>query len=431
MHTNKVNFSAKRLPLTIVLAFAMIFGSFTTAFSNDRDLQYYTAPDKTGINQFEPDKDTDVEYDGFKFRIGASNTMQFQGLTQGGNDQLDTLGLASNFNLPTANLDFDAQIYDGVRMHLRSWVASPGQGPSFHIKGGYIQIDKMEFISEGFMEDLMDNMRIRIGHMDFNYGDAMFRRSDNAQAMHNPFVENYIMDAYTNEIGGEVYYFHNPFFIMGGVTNSRMNQSTVAIDDDEPQDEPTIIGKIGYDQQHNDDFRTRLTGSFLNVNETQSVYLYNGDRAGGRYYNVLGGGARAARFNPDFSAGEMTAFQINPFVKYRGFEFFGVFENASGKQIEEDDTRSFTQLGAELLYRFGQDERFYLGGRYNNVSGELADESEIEIDRINVGGGFFLSNNMLLKAEYVMQNHDGFPEGTARTGDAEFNGVMLEAVVSF
>ena len=52
---------------------------------------------------------------------------------------------------------------------------------------------------------MRDRRRVRVGHMEINYGDAHFRRSDNGNAIYNPFVGNYIMDAFTTEIGGEVY----------------------------------------------------------------------------------------------------------------------------------------------------------------------------------------------------------------------------------
>lgn len=45
--------------------------------------------------------------------------------------------------------------------------------------------------------------------MENNYGDAHFRRSDNAQAIYNPFVGNLIMDAFTTEVGAELYYRKN------------------------------------------------------------------------------------------------------------------------------------------------------------------------------------------------------------------------------
>lgn len=407
--------------------------------NSDRDLQYFRTPDKTGLNVFEPSKEETVDYQGFDFRLGGANTMQFQALDQSGeHDDLNLLG--TDFNLPTANLDFDAQLHKGMRMHLRSWVASQRQGAAFHIKGGYIQIDRLDFIQEDLFDDIMDNIRVKIGHMDFNYGDTHFRRTDNAQAIHNPFVGNYLMDAYTNEIGGELYYLNRPYIAMAGVTNSQMNQSTLGNEDDYDGDWPTAYGKLGYDRQFDDDLRARITGSVLYAPHTQAIYLYEGDRAGGRYYNVLAGGDRAERVMPDFSssnwAGEMTAFQINPFVKYGGLEFFGVFEMANGQQrVVEDDTRTFTQLGGELLYRFGRDERFYAGGRYNLVSGERFDDEDfesydIDVDRFNIGAGWFMADNVLMKAEFVQQNHDGFRPDDVRH-DATFEGIVAEAIVSF
>ena len=437
------NVRLMKIPFLLTLILTLPFTSMS--FENkDRDLQYFRTPDKTGLNIFEPSKETDVEYDGFDFRIGLSNTMQFQALSQSGPHQ-NMRNLASNFNLPTSNIDFDAQLADGVRMHLRSWVASQRQGASFHIKGGYIQIDRLDFISDGFADRLMDHLRVKIGHLDFNYGDNHFRRTDNAQAIHNPFVGNYIMDSYTNELGGEAYLFRKPFFVMGGVTNSRMNQTTIGSDDDYDRDYPTFYGKAGYDQQLNENLRVRLSTSLLNSMHTQDIYLYEGDRAGGRYYNVLSGGDRAERFWPDYSdrnwAGEMTSFMFNPFIRYNtgdlgAIEFYGVFEIIQGQyRIVEDDSRTFNHFAGELLYRFGENERFYTGGRYNLVNGEMFDlddftTNEIEISRFNIGGGFFMTDNILMKLEYVQQQHQDFPEDDVRH-DSEFSGFVTEAIISF
>ena len=94
---------------------------------------------------------------------------------------------------------------------------------------------------------------------------------------------------------------------------------------------------------------------------------------------------------------------------------------------------TFTQLGGELLYRFGASESFYLGGRYNSVSGKkVEDGPEFNISRFNVGGGWFMTDNVLSKIEYVSQDYsgDGF-EADARYAGAEFSGIMFEAVISF
>ena len=37
---------------------------------------------------------------------------------------------------------------------------------------------------------LFEIVTVRVGHMEINYGDAHFRRSDNGNAMYNPFVGN-------------------------------------------------------------------------------------------------------------------------------------------------------------------------------------------------------------------------------------------------
>ena len=90
-------------------------------------------------------------------------------------------------------------------MHLRTYLSSRHH-PEPYVKGGYLQIDNLDFIKEGLASDLMKNVTIMFGHMEINYGDAHFRRSDNAQALYNPFVGNYIMDSFTTEVGAEAYY---------------------------------------------------------------------------------------------------------------------------------------------------------------------------------------------------------------------------------
>src|SRR5690625_7079965 len=92
---------------------------------------------------------------------------------------------------------------------------------------------------------------------------------------------------------------------------------------------------------------------------------------------------------------EMTAFMINPFSKYGGLEFFGTWENSTGKANSESDTRSFNQLAAELLYRFGQMDNFYVAGRYNQVSGQaLGTGNDLKINRLQLGGVRFMRKNV-------------------------------------
>jgi hypothetical protein len=250
--------------------------------------------------------------------------------------------------------------------------------------------------------------------------------------MFNPFVGNYIMDSFTTEVGGEVYYQKSGFLGMVGITNGKLNQSTRLAAPGTVNTKISLVGKVGYDSQINEDLRVRVTGSVYHTGQASPNYLYTGDRAGARYYNVITNSAtefRAPRFNPGFN-NEITAIMINPFVKFQGIEFYGVIETASGKATAEPERRTFNQLGAELLYRMGADERYYVGGRFNSVAGKLASGQDVNISRINVGGGWFLTNNILAKAEYVTQSYSDFPALSIFDG-AQMNGFVLEAVISF
>jgi hypothetical protein len=336
-----------------------------------------------------------------------------------------------------SNLNIDAQLFDGMRVHLRTYLSSRHHEEAW-VKGGHIQIDKLDFIKKGFLEDFMEIATIRIGMDEFGYGDAVYRRTDNARAIFNPFVGNYLMDAFSTEAFGEVILQKNGFIGLVGLTNGKLNQSVVVTD--ESDNMPSIYGKLGYDKQLSEDLRFRLTASiYTNGGKTTGHWLYNGDRAGARYYNVMldtngTGSDFEPRINPGFR--QLTAFQVNPFVKFKGLEFFGIFEIATGSTPAALADNSlgegkFTQLGLELIYRFGANENFYFGGRYNTVTGESNSVAEnTDADRLNIGTGWFLTKNVLAKLEYVNQNYTG--DGwNQRFGGGNFQGVMFEAVIGF
>lgn len=404
-------------------------------------LQFFRPNDKTGLNVFESTKADTVAFDGFKVRLGGDFAMQFQGLNQS-NAAGNLVELGTDFNLPSANLNLDAQLLYGVRMHLKMYLSSRQHNEAW-IKGGHIQVDNLDFVKPGFLEGLMKYTSITIGLDEFNYGDAHFRRTDNARAIFNPFVGNYIMDAFSTEAFGEVTVQNNGLLAVIGFTNGKLNQNVTVKDNSD--NKPSFYGKLGYDKQLSEDLRVRLTGSwYINNGTTTGTYLYGGDRGGARYYNVLytvpdeegntEGGNFDGRYNPRFK--KLTSLQVNPFIKFRGFEFFGILERANGNneftQPQADKEGEFTQLAGELLYRFGENERFYIGGRYNTVVGKQKESAteDIKIDRLNLGGGWFLSNNVLTKLEYVKQNYNG-NAWTGRFAGAEFSGLVLEAVISF
>lgn len=417
---------------TIKLSAAIFFTillSVGNLFSQDF-LQNFRPNGKAGLYIFETPKDTETSFDKMRVWMGGAYTIQFQGMNHE-NTANNLAELGSNFNLGTGNLDMNIQLADGLRMHMRTFLSSKHHVEAW-VKDGYIQMDKLDFIAPGFLSEVMEYVTVKVGHMEINYGDLHFRRSDNGQALHNTFVGNYLMDSYSTEVAAEVYAQSNGFIAMAALSNGRLNQSVTNL-----ATKPSFYGKLGYDKQVSDDLRVRLTGSFYTVlGETNRTYLYGGDRAGSRYYHMftLEDGTTNnfdGRINPGLNT-KLTSIIINPFVKFQGLEFMGTYENASGQAANDgNNTRSWNQLGAELVYRFGANENFYVAARYNSVSGELAGQTEkVTVDRINVGGGWFLTENVMTKVEYVTQNYKDYPAGSKYAG-GKFSGINIEAVVAF
>jgi hypothetical protein len=137
---------------------------------------------------------------------------------------------------------------------------------------------------------------------------------------------------------------------------------------------------------------------------------------------------RSGRYDPGFK-NKITAVMINPFLKYGGLEVFGTIELTSGRTMAETSRRKATQYAGELIYRFGNTENFYLGTRYNTVNSELA-SGDVSINRFQLGGGWFMTKNILMKAEYMTQTYKDFPTGDLLE-DGKFNGLVLEAAISF
>jgi hypothetical protein len=311
-------------------------------------------------------------------------------------------------------------MYLSSRHHNETWV-----------KDGYILIDKVPLDIDA-LNLLMQYVTLRVGHMEVNYGDAHFRRTDNGNAMYNPFVGNYILDAFTTEIGGEAYFRAGGVMAMAGITGGELRGTVLT----PGQRGPAVTGKLGFDRQVRPDMRLRVTGSLYKTDKALSSTLYGGDRAGSRYYYVMENTAatESAQFtsgaiNPGFK-NKVTAMQINPFVKFRGLELFGVLERATGRASTEPAEREFKQYAADVVYRFAG-ENVFVGARYNKAQGELAGfVDEVGADRWQLGGGWFVIPGVLMKAEYVNQKFTGYPANHIRNG-GKFHGMMLEGVVAF
>jgi hypothetical protein len=403
-------------------------------------IQHMRPRDQRGLFMFESPKDDTVSYNGFTIQWGAAFTQEMQTLQHrntakpvlvAGVNQNELMAIGGGFNNAVANLYLDAQLARGIRVAMTSYLSSRHHSETW-VKDGYFQIDASP-IEQPLLDLLMHFTTVKLGHFEVDYGDAHFRRTDNGQAMDNPFIGNLILDAFTTEIGGEGYFRVGPILAMAGATGGEIRGQVTG----PAQRSPAWLGKLGIDRQLAPDLRVRLTGSTYGSAKSRSNTLYTGDRGGSPYFMVLENTAATETANawsgnirPGF-ANVVHSYMVNPFVKYRATEFFGTIETSTGKASAESHKRTVRQLAGEGIMRFGSADQLYVATRYNRVAGELTGlSSDMSTDRWQFGGGWFVLPTVLAKVEYVVQRYYDFPTIDIRSG-GQFKGIVFGGSLAF
>jgi len=402
-------------------------------------VQHFRPRDERGLNMFEPPKDDSLVVTGFSLQWGAAFTQEFQGLRHtntaaprvvNGTDLNRLIVIGNGFNNAVANLYVDAQVAPGIRVALSSYLSSRHHEETW-VKDGYLLVDQSP-IDVALLNTIMKYVTLKAGHFEVNYGDAHFRRSDNGQSIYNPLVGNYILDAFTTEIGEELYLRTGPWLLMSSITGGEVHGQVTQ----PAQRSASFIEKIGFDHQLTPDLRIRLTGSAYANWRAASNTLFTGDRGGSPFYDVLENtvsneqsNAWSGQLRPAF-ANSIHAYVVNPFIKLRGLELFGNIETVTGKGDAEARKRTLRQQVADVVYRFAGN-RLYIAGRYNGVEGQMPGiANDISVKRGEFGGGWFVTPIILAKAEYVTQKYEDFPVTDIRNG-GKFNGFMITGTVAF
>ncbi|HZK77232.1 MAG TPA: hypothetical protein VFD13_10015 [Candidatus Kapabacteria bacterium] len=438
--------------------------------SGQAGMQFFRYNDQRGVNVFETDKTDTTPFHGTYIHIGGAFADDWQTLkdqnytnTKASLTHADSgnvlAKLGAGFQLGWANMYLDAQLADGIRTNVTVYLATVHHEDTW-VKNGYLQIDKMLFLNSDLVNDIMKYVTIDAGFIEDDYGDAHFRRVDAGNGMFNPFIENYIMDEFATETGAELYVQNDGWLGMVGITNGELNpqikeSGTIDAETGMPVAyDPSILAKVGWDKQVNSDLRVRLTGSYYE-NQNGSVTLLDaGDRAGSHYSLMMANTAAPVssngsedltftqgRFGPGFST-QISTFMINPFIKYDGLEFFGTYEDANGRGAAETATRNATQMAADLIYRFGATQQFWIAVRYNTLKEQLAPVSanipDVTVNRIAGSVGWYILQSVMMKFEYVSQQYNGFDNSLISASSAngilnggKFNGIVGEADVAF
>jgi len=394
--------------------------------------------------QFEAPALTDSDFEKTSVFVGGDFALQYQLLDHNADSALIPLG--TGFNLPTANFSLGADLAPGIRVFVETYLSSRHHNEAW-VKGGYLLIDQLPFLNTDAADRIMDFITLRVGVMELNYGDAHFRRTDNGRATSNPFVGNYIMDAFTTAPSFEILMRSNGWIAMVAATTGSLRPDLVTYSGGnyvsyDAHKEIGFYWKAGFDKNPGENIRTRLTVSGYHIPESNhNSTLYNGDRAGSRYYLVMKritdnasdvsitSGHNTGRWSPG-TANKTNSLMVNTFTKYKGIELFASYEIASGNYSSGNEF-NFKQYAIEGLYRFGGMEQFYAGARYNKVKGDTntALNNSSSVNRLQLAAGWNILESTMLKIEYVNQQYTGFISNYGE--EAGFKGVMIEAAISF
>ncbi|XOB60936.1 hypothetical protein ACMC56_09995 [Campylobacterota bacterium DY0563] len=391
-------------------------------------------------HQFEPPKDTS-EFNGVEVDWDVDLTFTYQGLDQNyGSD------IKSGLALPTANLDLNAKIMSGFNVKLETMLSSHHHHETY-VKGGYATMDNLDWISKDFAKGFMDKSTIKVGVNDLNYGDYHFRRTDNADVMRNPFINNMGVEGYMQAGFIELTYRMpsiNTLFV-AGVSNGEVNPDDVSAGNGKGA--YSYYAKLAYDNQISENTRFRISQSAFTVNNTTKNRLYMGDKAGNvprKIFNAIDNTYNSPNDRDSFGAvwnamagyNDLTSTMTNVFYKYKDTEFFGLLEYADGKQIYGASSvplanaidMEMLHYSGEIVQRFGAD-KYYVAARYEKA--ELEKEGaaqDAKLTQYQIAAGMFLSKTAMMKIEYIKQERDHVHAGH---DNVKFDGLMISAALSF
>ncbi len=294
-----------------------------------------------------------------------------------------------------------------------------------------------------FLKPIFEKVDVKAGHMLIDFGDAQQHRSNNAIVQKNPLVGNYVIDPNIVSIGMQVSSKVTPATRYGwlvgasnGTTTEDWNVGRGFAFNGKVFVIPvkglrTSVSYIATDQSDN---ATKAAGG-------SAIQMFSGNRSGDRYAGILGGGQAPGGIFPQagekFSAAQfdMTWDNDSPLSLYG---HYGITQDkdingtAAGTPEEK-----WAYYAAEAKYKITP--ALYAAARYSaaNTSQLNGQDSDGRVNRIQVGGGFWLTKNLLMKMEYVQQKYSGFSTGQVVNNniqawrDPEFSGFVSEVSFSF
>ncbi len=291
-----------------------------------------------------------------------------------------------------------------------------------------------------FLKPVLDRVDIKAGHMLVDFGDAAEHRSNNAIVQKNPLIGNFVVDPNIVSIGMQVSSKPGRYgWLLGGSNGTTTEDWNVGrgfaynakVYVNPIEGLRTSVSYIAADQSDNPN---KSGGG-------SQLQMFTGNRSGERYAGVLGGGQAPGNVFPQagekFSAAQFDVTWDND----SPISLYGHFGQTQDLDINGTlpgtPEEKWTYYAGHVKYEITP--ALYAAARYSGANTSMLGgaNSDGKVNRIQVGGGFWLTRNLLMKVEYVNQKYSGFSVGQvvnnniAAWREPSFSGVISEVSFSF
>lgn len=344
-------------------------------------------------------------------------------------------GIDPGFQDPFANLQFMAQIPGKLDVYFDTYVASRPHASTMYGHEGYILFKQLPGpFDTGAANGIFDYVNVKLGAFDIDYGDGNYHRSNNAFVQRNALIANPLVDPNVEEIGGEIYSVKGPIYWLFGVSSGTTTEHF-----DYGSAVPAFHGKLWAYPLPN--LRTSVSAYHVDLSESADTsYLYANGRSGGALAAVFGGGDNPGQILPQ-AGKDVTAVQGDVTWNQWPIELYANFgwtqdSDSNGAKAGSPAER-WIYGSAEPVYHITP--AAYVAARYSFAEAQSVNGvgSHGWVDRAEIGGGYWVTNNLLGKVEYVYEQYHGFSpangvvSGVDGSRSPRFNGLVFEFSFQF
>jgi len=440
-------------------------GTVKTLFAPRTDEEYFSPFAKMNPEHMRPDMPFELgSYQDLNVYMGLQTVGRAQALDQhdvgienttgptAGSAFTSQRGLDPGFQTPFADLTFLGQIPNKMEVYFDEYIASRPHPSTTYGHEGYIVFEGMPApLDTGPVAKVFDWVNVKVGAFDLDYGDDNYRRSNNARVQSNPLIGNPLVDPNVEEIGGEIYSVKGPIYGLFGVGGG----STTEHFDIGYQ--PSVHGKLwAYPVP---EVRTSVSAYHVHLDRSaDESYLYANGRSGGTFAGVFGNPDDPGQILPQ-AGKDVTATQGDVTWLHWPVELYSNIGWVQDANIGTNGAPAPTVATQQHLTPTGStpSERWiygafepvyhitpalYAAARFSVAQAQTVNGVTTHgwVDRAELGGGYWFTNNMLAKVEYVYEQFHDFDSpmdvvngygGLDGGSNPSFNGVVIEFSFAF